>query len=347
MPKFNWKKNAKADMPDLRDWMYQPSLQRLAKTLPPPSGLTILNQRSEGACTGFALAAAINRLYAEAGEEIRVSARMLYEMARCYDEWPGEAYDGSSLRGAIKGWYNMGVCRDELWKYRVSKRGNLTVKRAKDARSHTLGAYYRLKPEVVHYNSALNEAGVIVVSAQVHSGWDSPLQGVIEQREQSNDGHAFAVVGYDERGFWVQNSWGGKWGNQGLALWRYEDWIENVMDAWVFRLALPTPQIFGLRAVSSKLPAEDVKSVEKVPRSAIAGHFVHVDDGRYKESGRYWSTSFDVAQTAELVAKSDKYDHLLIYVHGGAQYPCRFNYPHRSHARCLQGEPDLSLPPHV
>ena len=286
-----------------------------------PRDQKILNQHSEGACTGFALAAAINYQYQLAGEPIRVSPRMLYEMARRFDEWPGEEYDGSSLRGAIKGWANMGVCEESFWPYRVTHKGDLTVRRAKNARSHTLGAYYRIEPDIVHYHAALNETGVIVVSAQVHSGWNEPEDGVIAHEKEVIGGHSFAVTGYDERGFWVQNSWGSGWGDEGLALWTYEDWIENVWDAWVFRLALPTPQIFGLRPQNATRPEEEAEYVRKVPRSAIAGHFVHVDDGHYKRSGRYWSTPFDVEETARLVAASEKYDHLLIYVHGGLNTP--------------------------
>ncbi|WP_457674901.1 C1 family peptidase [Thiolapillus sp.] len=321
MPKGNRKKNATPDVPDLRDWIYEPALIRLRKRIDAPPDLKILNQYSSGACTGFALAAAINLQYQRAEENIRVSPRMLYEMARRHDEWPGEDYDGSSLRGAIKGWRNMGVCREEYWPFRMSRKGELTVRRAKDARSHTVGAYYRLQPEISHYHAALNEAGVIVVSARVHSGWDDPPDGRIEKRDEVEGGHAFAVVGYDEQGFWVQNSWTEGWGRNGLAHWSYGDWIENVMDAWVFRLALPTPSIFGLRPGNAKLPRPEAQARPKVPRSAIAGHFVHVDDGAYRESGRYWSNAFDVQQTAELVAESEKYDHLLLYVHGGLNSP--------------------------
>ena len=321
MPKGNRKKNATQDAPDLRDWMYEPPLIRLKSKLDYPPDLKILNQYSSGACTGFALAAAINLLYSRAGEDIRVSPRMIYEMAKRNDEWPGEDYDGSSLRGAIKGWRNMGVCREDYWPFRMRRKGELTVRRAKEARSHAVGAYYRLKPEISHYHAALNEAGVIVVSARVHSGWDDPPEGRIQQQDKLDGGHAFAVVGYDDKGFWVQNSWTEGWGLTGLAHWTYEDWIENVMDAWVFRLALPTPSIFGLRAIHSRLPKQDAQARPKPPRSEIAGHFVHVDDGSYMESGRYWSSAFDVQQTAELVAGSDDYDHLLLYVHGGLNSP--------------------------
>ncbi len=314
-------KTATADAPDLRDWIYRPTLENLRRRLPPPEAPEVLDQGGSAACTGFALAAAIGLQYRRAGREERVSPRMLYEMAKRHDEWPGEAYEGSSLRGAIKGWANMGVCEAGYWPFREGRPGRLTVRRAKNARRHTIGAYYRLRPEVSHYHAALNEAGVIVVSARVHKGWDEPVDGVIRPRREPDGGHAFAVVGYDERGFWVQNSWGRGWGRDGLALWTYEDWIENVWDAWVFRVALPTPQIFGLRPGQAMRLPEQAPSRSRVPRARIAGHFVHVDDGRYVERGRYWSSPEDVEETARLVAESDRYDHLLLWVHGGLNGP--------------------------
>ncbi len=326
------KKNVQADYPDDRDWIYQPALIHLPERVSRPAGLHILDQGNEGACTGFALAAAINHMRAASTQEQRVSARMLYEMARRHDEWAGENYEGSSLRGAIHGWKNMGVCRESLWPHPVPRAQprDLTIERAKDARSNTLGAYYRLRPEISHYHAAINEAGVIVVSAQAHSGWDNPRRGRIRMSRRITGGHAFAVVGYDASGFWVQNSWGPGWGDGGTALWRYEDWIRNVMDGWVFRLALPTPQIFGMRPRSSKVVSGDVPDrIDELgeprrsppTRDRIAGHFVHVDDGRFAERDRYWSTAEDTERTARLVAQSDDYQHLLVYGHGGLVSP--------------------------
>jgi hypothetical protein len=92
----------------------------------------ILNQGTEGACTGFGLAAVVNYLYwrqLRVGEgdlasapPAKVSERMLYHLARFYDEWEGEDYSGSSCRGALKGWHHHGVCGAEQWPYRVKRR---------------------------------------------------------------------------------------------------------------------------------------------------------------------------------------------------------------------------------
>lgn len=320
---------ASPDYPDQRDWIYRPSLIPLEGEVDPPDHLDILNQHSEGACTGFALAAAINLQNRLVGKDVRVSPRMLYEMAKRHDEWPGERYPGSSLRGAIHGWKNMGVCSEQAWPYYVdpNRRGALTVAVAKEAQNNPLGAYYRLRPKVEDYHAAINEAGVIACSSKVHQGWERPDHGTITPKDDDVGAHAFAIVGYNAEGFWIQNSWGGDWGDNGLALWTYPDWIRNVMDGWVFRPALPRPLIFGLRPKNALLvgaaeqaPAERRKKASP-KRDEIMGHFVHIDDGRFVENDRYWSSREDVSETVNKLAGNDEYQHVLIYGHGGLNSP--------------------------
>ena len=213
--------NVRSDRPDIRDRYYEPALIRLEKQIDNRNPSLVLDQGEEGACTGFGLAAAINILNEKQGRTgFRASMRMLYEMAKKHDEWPGFEYEGSSCRGAITGWYHMGVCLDSKWKYVENKPGHLTVDAAFEARNNTLGAYYRLGTRISDYHAALNEAGVIYCSAEVHAGWERPSKrtGVIPVKGDSLGGHAFTIIGYDHRGFWVQNSWGSSWGLRGRAL---------------------------------------------------------------------------------------------------------------------------------
>ena len=329
--------NVYNDPPDIRDRMYEPALIELRKSIDHRDPSLVLDQGLEGACTGFGLAAVINLLSAKSSRDgFRASTRMLYEMARKHDEWPGEDYDGSSCRGAIRGWRNMGVCADgdpkntkknlDEWAYKPGDLlGGLTVERARAARVNTLGAYYRLRPEISDYHAAINETGAIFVSAAVTDGWSAigrKRHGklpIIPISQQPIGGHAFAIVGYNNDGFIVQNSWGGTWGHQGFAVWTYEDWVENIMDGWVFRMALPTPRIFG-HVPRSALVGGGAEAEKRAPkRFEIAGHFVHFDDGKYKEHGDYWSTRDDVENTADVIAKG--YDHLMIYAHGGLNSP--------------------------
>lgn len=324
--------NVRRDLPDIRDHIYEPALIQLKQGIDNRQYVTkILDQKTEGSCTGHGLAAVINMLNAMPGKDgFMSSRRMLYEMAKKHDEWPGEDYEGSSCRGAIQGWKNMGVCSNKDWPYKENNPEYLTVKRAIAARENTLGAYYRLRPEITDYHAAINEVGAIYVSARIHQGWIDFIK-VGNKLSEINPGgapiggHAFAIVGYTDRGFIVQNSWSASWGTKGFALWLYKDWIENISDGWIFRLALPTPEIFGLKVRSAV--SGDAEAHKRPPRRLdIAGHFAHFDNGSYKQRGSYWSTKEDIQITAEKLANSTRnkgggYKHLLIYAHGGLNAP--------------------------
>ena len=87
-----------------------PPAEHLHKYLPlyTRAGL-IMNQGQEGACTGFGLACVVNylrwRRFGLPTKMTSVSPRMLYNFARRYDDYAGEDYNGSSCRGALKGWF--------------------------------------------------------------------------------------------------------------------------------------------------------------------------------------------------------------------------------------------------
>ena len=108
---------ARPDSVDFRDLMYVPTLVEVPpeKPLANYQALTIpvLDQGSEGAYTGFGLATLANFLLATRKcqpDSESVSPHMTYSLARRYDEWAGEDYEGSSCRGAMQGWNKHGIC---------------------------------------------------------------------------------------------------------------------------------------------------------------------------------------------------------------------------------------------
>jgi len=260
--------DVRPDRLDLRDREYRPPLCNLPPEYPDPDRVIpllpryealILDQGQEGACTGFGLAAVINFLFwrewlrqcdsgLDPAPPQQVSPSMLYNMARVYDEWPGENYEGSSCRGAMKGWHRHGVCSARLWRYRDrARRARVDLKPASgwiaDAARRTIGAYYRVdKGSVTDLQAAIHEVGAVYVSAEVHDGWTldkSKTLPVIAAPSGETGGHAFALVGYNRDGFIVQNSWGPEWGFHGFAVLPYADWVQNAMDAWVAVLGPP------------------------------------------------------------------------------------------------------------
>ncbi|MBR7779902.1 C1 family peptidase [Undibacterium rugosum] len=263
---------AHADRLDLRDRSFVPEVRHLPQQFPDAACVSqrwpdylanyVMNQGSDGACTGFGLAAVIHYLNWLRGQPVSLrSARMLYHLAQFYDEWPGEDYTGSSCRGALKGWHKHGVCAANLWPYTVKANGKVPAFEApqpgwaNDALSCMLGVYYRVdQDDITAMQAAIAQSGALYVSSAVHAGWDHPkkpgagrspavlsLQDlpVIQPHAQNQGMHAFALIGYTTQGFVVQNSWGSDWGRQGLAILPYEDWLQHGSDAWTFALGVP------------------------------------------------------------------------------------------------------------
>jgi Papain family cysteine protease len=285
--------DARPDRVDFRDQYFYARLISLEPEHPHPSLVEkylikyckdgmILDQGQEGACTGFGLAACINYLHWERWQRAggngkppaKVSTRMLYHMAKLYDEWSGEDYDGSSCRGAMKGWHHHGVCDDKRWPYR--KRFTKPAEGwEQDAAIRPLGAYYRVnKDSIVDMQAAIQEVHAIYGSANVHEGWwlkTSKSLPVIDMAgAKEAGGHAFALVGYNAQGFIIQNSWGPTWGYQGFAILPYDDWVKNGMDAWVAVLGAPVVTR-GSAVALNRTPLQEQATVVRSGRVRLAG----------------------------------------------------------------------------
>lgn len=346
-------RNVVPDHLDLRDRPYQPAIAIApGPTLAPRhKDLPVLNQGQSNGCTGFALASVVYHLQREAGRkasEAAVSPYMLYSMARRYDEFPGNPNtdSGSSLRGAMKGWYKHGACASRLWA--SLDMPTAPVKSAKqdwwlDAVRRPLGAYYRVDPRsVADMHVALNEVGILYASAACHAGWDEGFDAktakgkddywpIPAQKALASDGgHAFVIVGYNRLGFIVQNSWDTTWGSGGRAILTYEDWLENAMDCWVAQIGVVT-ELHETIARSSSLRVQDGK-VQLASNSVLSAREISPfiidmeNNGRLSTTGAYRTQPSDVTalvtQHLEQARKSwglsaNATMDIAIYAHGG------------------------------
>lgn len=332
---------------DERDLEYRARLQPLPPWLDcRPADRAVMKQKGSS-CTGHALAAVINSVYSApwrddpqmAGKPARVSPYMLYHLARRYDEFDGEEDIGSSLRGALKGWFYHGVVRETKW--RSLKSHNAAMLDDEDFRrlagEHPLGAFYRVNAfRLDDMQSAINELQGICCSAAVHSGWKEPqllkhgdrkLNVILRPGRLDNlGGHAFAIVGYNEVGFLVQNSWGTEWGAKGFATLPYDDWLDSAYDAWVARPGVPkTPSYRGrTNAVTTTgevgtAPGPDLVRLQK--------HVVNIgNNGRLSARGKFASTPEQVDQIFNhMKERHDQWRkerptepmRIVFYAHGG------------------------------
>ena len=335
-------RNVTPDKLDLRDRPYLPPV-----AIVPPlafraaTKLPILNQGDTSACTGFSLAIVVNHLLRQSRRttESDVSPWMLYSMARRYDEFPGAEDAGSSLRGALKGWYKHGACAMRLWR-EIDMPTATNVPGEDwwlDAVNRPLGAYYRVDVRsVTDMHVALSETGILYASAICHDGWLEDARAasrkgwVIPHRKAkpTDGGHAFAIVGYDERGFLVHNSWGEGWGDGGYATLTYADWVDNAMDCWVAQLGVVTEE--HRRVASSPIGLRKgaaLSSDRILVRHQIAPYVINMENnGRLSTSGAFRTGEDDVrslvtdylgaARKDWGLAKGEPID-ICLYAHGG------------------------------
>lgn len=355
--------SAVPDAFDARDLEYLPRLQPLPGELdvrPADKANFYIMTQQGNSCTGHAVAAMINTVLARREatgvapreKPMHVSPYMLYAMARRYDEFAGEDDEGSSLRGALKGWYYHGVLPESAWPaLDPGQAPDIDEPALAELAMHEpLGTFYRVNAfRLDDMQSAVNELHSIVVSAAVHEGWVSPTivarkvpgtrkaqhMAVIERGPHSRQlgGHAFAIVGYNEVGFLVQNSWGTTWGRNGFATLPYDDWLASAYDAWVARPGVRS--IVSQRSHSRTVTATagEVANGPGPDLQRLDRHVVNLgNDGKLSVTGRFSSTP---AQIDRIFARMKDYhdywaDHpagarsgspaprrIAIYAHGG------------------------------
>ena len=347
--RLNKKLDAFPDKIDVRDWFYQPTLAPLPGQLINCDNVpAILDQGVEGACTGFAMAAVINYHLAANGccnvadvPKLGASPRMLYEMARRYDEWPGEAYEGSSARGTMKGWAAHGVATRATWKDTLKGHQHFDEKKAKEALNIPAGAYYRVMHRNVRdMHAALNESGILYATLMVHDGWGTPGElitydyvmtdepekrrisiPVIQRKGRATSGHAVAIVGYTRDGFIIQNSWGESWGHKGFALLPYEDWMLHASDCWVAQLGVPISADLWNIDNNADTTKGKQRASQVIPLEQIRPYVINVgNNGFLSDSGEYWTTRQDVTRMFDSIASTASNwskRRVMLYLHGG------------------------------
>jgi hypothetical protein len=328
--------DARPDTLDFRDRMFEPTLIEVPTERPleayRQAGIPILDQGTEGACTGFGLAAVVHyllRTRSHVPDEAEVSPRMLYNMARRYDEWPGEGYSGSSARGAMKGWHKHGVCSRAHWVYDRAVEGQdskLFSARYEDALRRPLGAYFRVNhKDLIAMHAAIAEVGILYATAQVHEGWQNVgRDGVVAWEPDTTivGGHAFAIVAYDHEGFWIQNSWADDWGKDGFAHVTYDDWLANGSDVWVARLGAPI--VLRARESVSRGAAVASQGTRSYVFCDLRPHMVSLgNNGELRTDGTYGTSADDVKEIFGQISarvgtgEPNPIEHLVLYAHGG------------------------------
>lgn len=128
--------------------------------------------------------------------------KLIYEGAQKNDEWPGEAYDGTSVRGGAKFLQSVNKLSSYAWAFDV--------------------------------NTVLNWIGskgpVVLGTDWTNQMFTPDVNGLVTVGDLNNPtniagGHCYVAIGYNDKTRLVtlQNSWGKSWGIKGRFYMTYAD----------------------------------------------------------------------------------------------------------------------------
>jgi len=238
------------DLPDHRDFLYaaiKPKGVRLPRSKDLRQGCSpIEDQEALGSCTANALVGALEFLELKAGAPFTDLSRLFVYYNERVIEATVDVDSGAYLRDGIKTLAKQGVCTEESWPYVISDFTNEpTAACYQEAVGHVISDYHRLNT-VDEMRACLNEGFPFVFGFSVYAAFESKAvekSGVLDlpdySREAFKGGHAVLAVGYDddEERFWVRNSWGKKWGQDGYFSMPYDYLADRNLsdDFWTVR----------------------------------------------------------------------------------------------------------------
>jgi C1A family cysteine protease len=182
--------------PDPRDKHYlisPPQGAAITRRMWHPS--PVLDQGGTSECVGHAA-----RSYLDAGpivnRRIGPDEHWIYRAAQKVDEWPGEDYDGTSVRAAFKVLKSLELVSAYRWAATVE--------------------------DVV--NHVLTTGPVVMGTLWTMDMFTPDRHGFIVPTGEDVGGHAWLIIGADRnKGFRMVNSWGRGWGDNGRAWVRFGD----------------------------------------------------------------------------------------------------------------------------
>lgn len=157
----------------------------------------VLDQGDTPQCVAFAWSQFLQTAPIETALPSLDYPAALYASAQQLDEFSGEDYDGTSVRGGVKALQAQGRIANYVW-------------------SHSADEVRRF----------ILTHGIVVMGTDWYDAMFEPdSKHFIKPRGQIAGGHAWLLTGYSQkqRAFRMINSWGTSWGDRGHAWIRFDD----------------------------------------------------------------------------------------------------------------------------
>lgn len=216
---------------DSRDYIYENLVRsanplvrsdnRIRSTLPKKLDLRkyLLKPRDQGqrgTCVGFSCSAI--KEYQE-----RIDIQFSDYMSPNSVYFYREVEEGMYCRNAMKILLEKGICPEKYFPY--EKRVEPT--KIPDEAVSNMGNYkiksYAQVTTIQGLKESLNRYGPALIAVPVYRG-DGEIWKSDPEHSELLGGHAMTVVGYNDKGFIIRNSWGEEWNGDGHTVYPYADW---------------------------------------------------------------------------------------------------------------------------
>ncbi|MEJ2200150.1 MAG: C1 family peptidase [Desulfuromonadaceae bacterium] len=190
----------------------------------------------EGTTVGFAIAYAIQAAVKEKTQKtVEISARGIYVLAKKYDEWPGEDYEGTSVTGGLRAVREIGAYLEADWPY-----SNKAIPEPEPEPLYKISSYSELKgiEEIIN---ALRKKKVVITTVQITEDFnktDRDGRVTVKLPLRTIGGKALSIVGYDAETaqFKFANDWGTSWGLHGFGFIKDTDLTKILKSAYTLNL---------------------------------------------------------------------------------------------------------------
>lgn len=179
--------------------------------------LSVRDQRSQSSC--FAFAAACVKEWQEkkdVGLDEYMSPQFIYNNRMNYN------MAGMYGRDVMKILLEYGSCLERTYPYgRIEPKDEISQKVYDEAENYRIQSYARVNT-IDGVKKALYKNGPCIISFPYFNS-KSEFWKPYSPDDYRRGGHAVAIVGYNEEGFILRNSWGRSWNGNGYTIYKYSD----------------------------------------------------------------------------------------------------------------------------
>lgn len=213
---------------------YNDYIDTLMKELPKEKiyeeNIKVRDQMVDGPCVAFSCAAIKdNQEYREWSNVIN-NFNEHFNPLFLYNLRSTKNSNGMIIREALDLLLNIGMALERDYPFNINDINKSVPKKVlKSAKRYTISGYSRITT-YIGLQKAIYKNGPCIIGVPVYN-YSKTFWKKGSPNERLLGYHAVCVIGYNEDGFILQNSWGSSWGDNGRTLLPYSDW-NCVLEAW-------------------------------------------------------------------------------------------------------------------